>query len=123
MEGKIIDNQAVKEELINFVLTKTKEHKLSGYQLSKLSDLSHVGIDKILDGRTKNPSIRNLEKLKDAISTFENQQQSPVTLISLNEKLDTLISYVKELNHKIDILALDQELLEQIQKNLPIRKS
>lgn len=117
MLNKTTENQAVRQELLLFILDRVKALKLSGYQLSKLTDLSHVGIDKILDGRSKSPSIRNLEKLKEAINTFENQQHSPVTLLTLNEKLDFIITSVQKLNDKIDVFALDNEIILQILKN------
>ncbi|UKB81239.1 hypothetical protein [Chryseobacterium sp. MEBOG07] len=118
MLNKTTENQAVRQELLLFILDRVKALKLSGYQLSKLTDLSHVGIDKILDGRSKSPSIRNLEKLKEAINTFENQQHSPVTLLTLNEKLDFIITSVQKLNDKIDVFALDNEIILQILKTL-----
>lgn len=117
MQNNTTDNQAIRQELLSFILDRVKTLKLSGYQLSKLTDLSHVGIDKILDGRSKSPSVRNLEKLKEAITVFENQQHSPVTLLSLNEKLDFIISAVQKLNDKIDVFTLDNEIILQLLKN------
>ncbi|WP_300685488.1 hypothetical protein [Chryseobacterium sp.] len=117
MENKSTENQIVREGLLSFILERVKILKLSGYQLSKLTDLSHVGIDKILDGRSKSPSIRNLEKIKEAIDLFQNNQHSPITMSSLNDKLDFVISAVQQLNEKIDVFALDNEIIVQLLKN------
>lgn len=117
MNIKETDNQDVRINLITFILEKVKEHKLSSYQLSKFSGLSHVGIDKILDGRSKKPSLNNLEKLKEAILSLENHQNSPITLNTLNDKLDILVNLVEGLNDRIGILELEKEILLEIIKN------
>lgn len=117
MNTKETDNQDIRNNLLTFILEKVKEHRLSSYQLSKFSGLSHVGIDKILDGRSKKPSINNLEKLKEALLSLENHQQSPVTLNSLNEKLETLLNLVETLNNKIGVIELDKEIMLELIKN------
>ncbi|QWA38843.1 hypothetical protein [Chryseobacterium sp. ZHDP1] len=117
MNIKETDNQDIRNNLLTFILEKVKEHKLSSYQLSKFSGLSHVGIDKILDGRSKKPSINNLEKLKEAILSLESQQNTPITLITLNDKLDKLTDMVEGLNNIIGVMELDKEIMMEIIKN------
>ncbi|WP_278380948.1 hypothetical protein [Chryseobacterium arthrosphaerae] len=117
MHIKETDNQDVRVELFTYILEKVKEYKLSSYQLSKYAGLSHVGIDKILDGRTKKPSIKNLEKIKEAILFHENNQSSPVTLNTLNEKLDNILGLIELLNNRIGVFELDKEILLELIKN------
>jgi len=117
MNIKDIDNQDIRNNLLTFILEKVKEHKLSSYQLSKFSGLSHVGIDKILDGRSKKPSINNLEKLKEALISLETHQNTPVTLNTLNDKLDNLVGLVETLHNRIGVMELDKEILMEIIKN------
>lgn len=117
MNIKETDNQDVRINLITFITEKVKEHKLSSYQLSKFSGLSHVGIDKILDGRSKKPSINNLEKLKEAILSLESHQNTPITLITINDKLDNLLNMIENLNNRIGVFELDKEIMLELIKN------
>lgn len=117
MHIKSTDNQDVRNDIFLYILEKVKEYKLSSYQLSKYAGLSHVGIDKILDGRTKKPSLKTLEKIKEGIQFHENQQNSPVTLNSLNDKLDNIINLIEGLNNRIGVFELDKEILLELIKN------
>lgn len=117
MHIKTTDNQDVRNDIFLYILEKVKEYKLSSYQLSKYAGLSHVGIDKILDGRTKKPSLKTLEKIKEGIQFHENQQNSPVTLNSLNDKLDNIINLIEGLNNRIGVFELDKEILLELIKN------
>ncbi|MET3035853.1 hypothetical protein ABXT08_07125 [Chryseobacterium sp. NRRL B-14859] len=104
------DNQNVKEEVLNLIKEKVKKYELSNYQISKLSGLSDVGIAKILDGRSKNPSEKTIKKIQLAIETFEKQDQNPITLSTLNDKLDFIIERMRAND-------LELELMFEILKN------
>lgn len=104
------DNQIVKEKKISWIKEKVKNYELSNYQIAKMSGLSDVGVAKILDGRSKNPSEKTIKKIQLAIENYEKNDHEPITLETLNAKLDFIIERIRAND-------LEQELMFEIIKN------
>ncbi|WP_418124304.1 helix-turn-helix domain-containing protein [Chryseobacterium sp. PTM-20240506] len=98
------DNQNVNDDIIDLIREKVKKYGFSNYQIAKLSGLSDVGIAKILDGRSKNPSEKTISKIQNAIIKYEKDLKEPVTLNSLNEKLDFIIGLLRANNLEIELI-------------------
>lgn len=107
---KHAENHPNKEKTLIEIKEKVKEYALSNYQIAKLSGLSDVGIAKILDGRSKNPSDKTLNKILLAIESYENNGSGPITLETINAKLDLILERMR-------LNDLEQELMFEIIKN------
>lgn len=105
------ENQKDKNVKLEEFKSKVREYELTSYQLSKYSGMSITGIEKILDGKTSNPTEKTLAKLMDAIEYYESTlRDEPVTLLTLNAKLDYLIDRMR-------LLEIDQDMLFELTKN------
>lgn len=108
------ENQRDKIAKIENILERIKNYGLTSYQLSKYSQISITGIEKILDGKTANPNDKTISKLEEALDYHESVlKNDPVTLNTINEKLDLILD-------KMRILEIDQDMLFEIIKNSPV---
>lgn len=99
-----LDNQHFKEKAIHEIKEEMTKLQLSPFRLSKFAGVSDVGIAKVLDGRSENPSEKTLKKILDGIDAFKKQEKTPVSLATINEKLDKILELLRAHSLDIDIL-------------------
>ncbi|WP_313091863.1 hypothetical protein [Chryseobacterium flavum] len=98
------DNQDFKENALREIKEEMAKLQLSPFRLSKFAGVSDVGIAKVLDGRSENPSEKTIKKILDGIEAFKKQEKSPITLATINEKLDKILELLRAHSLDIDIL-------------------
>lgn len=48
-------------------------------EIGRMANLSYSWLTKFAQGRAKNPTMRNLEPLREALTTLEDQESKPPT--------------------------------------------
>lgn len=84
-------------EIIEFIETE----ELTAYHVSKATNMSEVGLIKILSGKTKRPHKNTLKVLNDFISNYSKNTEDPARQ---NLKIDS--DFPKERNELISESAL-----------------
>lgn len=121
MERKETDNQNDKTKILEGIIKKVETFHLTPYEISKNTGLSDTGVRKLLDGKTKNPSIDTLNRISKYLDSIENSpekcNEKTVDLELINSKLDFVISKLEKMEDRMGANELMQEIMYELQKN------
>lgn len=113
-----------KEEKLIFILKTQKELNLSANTISKNTELTEAGVQRILKGISKNPQENSLNKIieffiaiKTGIDTIKNtvneNEAEYIKIPSINELQQEIINSFKEIKELTKENVKLKELLEE----------
>lgn len=113
-----------KEEKLNFILKNQKELKISANTISKNTDLTEAGVQRILKGISKNPQEKSLNKIVEYIISLttgsnlhkEATQEAEADYIKIpntNELQQEIINCFKEIKELTKENTKLKDLLDQ----------
>ena len=94
-----------KLDLLEIILKQVKTHNISAYEIAKHTNLSTAGLQKILNGETKNPNSSTLLKIAEYLENslvgtnlpLSQVNEPKETYLKTNEVIDFLIENTDEL--------------------------
>jgi len=109
-----------KQEKLNFVLKNQKELKISANTISKNTKLTEAGIQRILNGTSKNPQENSLNEIieffeKRILGSDENKIEEPPAVYT-DPNLD-LTKYVNCIERESKLLKEIHKLQSLLRKN------
>jgi transcriptional regulator with XRE-family HTH domain len=127
-----------KLEIINYIIKECNEKGITAYKIAQATELSSVGIQKIINLETKNPNITTLNAIKKFIDNYNNSQNTvgepsdkynnssthkDEIIEALNREIDMKNYIIKLLEDKIkhyqnsnDIITKEEEILKTLSK-------
>lgn len=87
ISNSLIMKQLTKDEAIKIIQKQCSENEITAYQIAKNTDLSIRGVQKILDGKSKNPRDYTLEMIFEYIQSHleDNKVIEPKAVYSKSE--------------------------------------
>lgn len=116
------DNKTLNNSKLIEVLEKVKKYQISPYEIGNNTTLTVTGVQKILDGETKKPSIKSLNIISEYVSkTYEPENfiQEQKEAYNLNEEvtLAKILITMERIESKLNAYSLKQEIMFEIIKN------
>jgi hypothetical protein len=109
-------NTLTKKEKLLYILEKVKETGYSAHYISKNTDLSEAGVQRILNGTSKSPQKKSLDAIIDLFNLDKNDAKKELEYINIpkiHEFQQEIISLYREAkNLRIEITRLER-LLEK----------
>ncbi|CAL65859.1 helix-turn-helix domain-containing protein [Christiangramia forsetii] len=100
------------EEIVNEI----KKKKITAYQIASETDLSEVGINKILNGQVKKPRKSTIKILSNYLNSSDNEKNSTPKTDLIDKRFEEIVAFkVKEIIQS-DINELNQEINQLQQK-------